>query len=153
MCHEATPFWENRNTFQDYIGRFKTSLRNDIREAYPEQNNKEFDSLSCVVTLAYLSVRNKYKVEREEKSGKGFADFIFYPRRKNLPGIVIELKADSTPEAAIRQIKDKEYSEKLLKEGVENILLVGISYDTAAKQHQCRIEKADGSSGAVEGTR
>ena len=61
--------------------------------------------------------------------------------------------SDSTPEAAIKQIKDKEYSEKLLKEGVENILLVGISYDTTAKQHQCRIEKVDGSSGAVEGTR
>jgi hypothetical protein len=30
--------------------------------------------------LAYLSARNKYKVERVEKSGKDFADFIFYPR-------------------------------------------------------------------------
>lgn len=64
-------------------------------------------------------------------------------RRKNLPGIVIELKADSTPEAAIQQIKEKEYCEKLRKGGVENILLAGISYDTARKEHQCRIEAAD----------
>lgn len=61
----------------------------------------------------------QYRVEREEKSGKGYVNFIFYPRRKNLPGIVIELKADNTPEAAIRQIKDKEYCEKLKKVGVK----------------------------------
>ena len=99
------------------------------------------NSLSCVATLAYLSARNKYKVEREEKSGKGFADFIFYPRRKNLPGIIIELKADKSPEEAIAQIKQKEYSEKLKKENVSAILAVGISYDTAAKEHQCIIEE------------
>ncbi|MCI8974476.1 MAG: AAA family ATPase, partial [Lachnospiraceae bacterium] len=99
------------------------------------------NSLSCVVTLAYLSARNKYKVEREEKSGKGFVDFIFYPRRKNLPGIIIELKADKSPEEAIAQIKQKEYSEKLKKENVSAILAVGISYDTAAKEHQCIIEE------------
>lgn len=122
-------------------------LHNIHNSEIPILKYNDENSLSCVVTLAYLSARNKYKVEREEKSGKGFADFIFYPRRKNLPGIVIELKADSTPEAVIKHIKDKEYSEKLLKEGVENILLVGISYDTAAKQHQCRIEKVDGFGG------
>lgn len=99
------------------------------------------NSLSCVVTLAYLSARNKYRVEREDKSGKGFADFIFYPRRKNLPGIIIELKADGSPEAAILQIKDREYPEKLKKESIENILLVGINYDTKEKIHTCKIEK------------
>lgn len=99
------------------------------------------NSLSCVVTLAYLSARNKYRVEREEKSGKGFADFIFYPRRKGLPGIVMELKADSTPEAAIRQIKEREYEKKLKEECVEKILFVGISYDTNRKEHRCRIQE------------
>lgn len=116
-------------------------LHNIHNSDIPILKYNDENSLSCVVTLAYLSARNKYKVEREEKSGKGFADFIFYPRRKKLPGIIVELKADSTPEAAIKQIKDKEYGEKLRKEGVENILLVGISYDTAAKVHRCRIEK------------
>ncbi|MGL5328501.1 MAG: AAA family ATPase, partial [Peptostreptococcaceae bacterium] len=33
------------------------------------------NSLSCVLTLAYLSARDTYRVEREEKSGKGYADF------------------------------------------------------------------------------
>lgn len=61
-----------------------------------------------------------------------------------MPGIIIELKADSTPEAAIQQIKDKEYCEKLKKENVKVILLVGINYDTDKKTHQCRIEEIRG---------
>lgn len=116
-------------------------LHNIHNSEIPVLKYNDENSLSCVVTLAYLSARNKYKVEREEKSGKGFADFIFYPRKKNLPGIIIELKADSTPEAAIMQIREREYCEKLKKEDIENILLVGISYDTVKKVHQCRIEE------------
>lgn len=116
-------------------------LHNIHNSEIPILKYNDENSLSCVVTLAYLSARNKYKVEREEKSGKGFVDFIFYPRRKNLPGIIIELKMNSTPEDAIKQIIDKEYYEKLKKEGTENILVVGINYDADKKVHQCRIEE------------
>lgn len=116
-------------------------LHNIHNSEIPILKYNDENSLSCVVTLAYLSARNKYRIEREEKSGKGFADFIFYPRRKNLPGIIVELKAGSTPESAIEQIKEKEYSEKLRRENVQNILMVGISYDMEKKEHQCRIEE------------
>lgn len=115
-------------------------LHNIHNSEIPVLQYNDENSLACVVTLAYLSARNKYRIEREEKSGKGFADFIFYPRQKNLPGMVMELKADDTPQAAVRQIKDKEYCEKLRREKVEKILLVGISYDTKKKEHQCMIE-------------
>ena len=93
------------------------------------------------MTLAYLSARNKYKVEREIKSGKDFVDFIFHPRRRNLPGIVIELKADSSPEAALGQIMEREYCEKLREEKIEDILAVGINYNSGSKEHQCVIRK------------
>ncbi|MDE5931234.1 MAG: ATP-binding protein [Lachnospiraceae bacterium] len=115
-------------------------LHNIHNSEIPILKYNDENSLACVVTLAYLSARNKYKIEREEKSGKGFADFIFYPRKRNLPGIIIELKADGTPDAAIRQIRDKEYCEKLKKENIEKILMVGINYSTDQKEHQCRIE-------------
>lgn len=115
-------------------------LHNIHNSEIPVLKYNDENSLSCVVTLAYLSARNKYRIEREEKSGKGFADFIFYPRRRNLPGIIIELKADGTPEDAIRQIKEKDYCEKLKKESVEKILIAGINYDRSTKEHQCRIE-------------
>ena len=105
------------------------------------------NSLACVVTLAYLAARNKYQIVREEKSGKGYADFLFYPKVKSLPGIVIELKADGTPQAAIRQIQEKEYCEKLKREHPGKILLVGISYHTKKKEHQCRIEEYECSTG------
>ncbi|EFG90212.1 hypothetical protein CLCAR_0418 [Clostridium carboxidivorans P7] len=45
------------------------------------QYNDE-NSLSCVLTLAYISARDIYRVEREEKTGKGYADFTFHPRKK-----------------------------------------------------------------------
>ena len=140
-------------------------LHNIHNSELPILKYNDENSLSCVVTLAYLAARNKYRVEREEKSvrssskavspldetsrtakshaGKGFADFILYPKRKNHPGIIIELKADATPKTAIAQIKEKEYSEKLRKVNVKKILAVGISYDTREKEHQCIIEEID----------
>lgn len=75
------------------------------------QYNDE-NSLSCVITLAYLSARDTYRVEREEKTGKGYADFTFYPRRKNDIAFIVELKKDEVPEVAINQIREKEYIQK-----------------------------------------
>ena len=140
-------------------------LHNIHNSELPILKYNDENSLSCVVTLAYLAARNKYRVEREEKSvrssskavspldetsrtakshaGKGDVDFIFYPKRKNHPGIIIELKADAAPETAIAQIKEKEYSEKLRKVNVKKILAVGISYDTREKEHQCIIVEID----------
>ncbi len=63
--------------------------------------------LSAVVNLCYLSARDSYHVEREDQAGKGFVDFIFYPRREYLDCILLELKVDSTPEEALWQIKKK----------------------------------------------
>ena len=55
------------------------------------QYNDE-NSLSCVVTLVYLSARDTYRVEREENTGKGYADFTFHPRQKNDTAFIVELK-------------------------------------------------------------
>lgn len=102
--------------------------------------------LSAVVNLCYLSARNKYRVEREDKAGKGFVDFIFYPERKNSDCIILELKVDSTPEEAIAQVKDKGYALRFqgkLGEDVKytgRILAVGISYHKQTKKHNCKIE-------------
>ena len=102
--------------------------------------------LSAIVNLCYLSARNKYRVEREDRAGKGFVDFIFYPERKNRDCFILELKVDSTPEEAIAQIKDKNYALRFKgKLGEEprytgRILAVGISYSKKTKEHSCRIE-------------
>ena len=104
------------------------------------QYNDE-NSLSCVLTLAYLSARDTYRIEREEKTGKGYADFTFYPRRKNDIPFIVELKKDETPEIAIKQIIEKEYVEKFRKENQgKKVLAVAICYDSKKKEHQCKIE-------------
>lgn len=100
------------------------------------------NSLSCVITLAYLSARDDYRIEREEKAGKGYADFMFHPRVRGSAAFIIELKADDTTDNAIQQIKEKEYYEKFKKEHKDSkILLVAICYDTKTKEHQCKIEE------------
>lgn len=93
-----------------------------------------------------LSARDKYRVEREDKAGQGYVDFIFYPEDRGADALLLELKVDSTPEKAIPQIKDKNYALRLRGKIGERtkragrILAVGISYDRKAKKHCCRVE-------------
>lgn len=96
------------------------------------------NALSCVITLCYLAARDTYRVERETKSGKGFCDYLFYPRRKGDPAIILELKVDGSCEEAIAQIRNRGYVEKV--EDCGEVLLVGINYDRKEKKHRCRIE-------------
>lgn len=72
--------------------------------------NSEIE-LAAVVNLVYLAARDTYRVEREDKAGRGYVDFIFYPEiDKNADGIILELKVGAGPEAAIQQIKDRGYA-------------------------------------------
>ena len=108
--------------------------------------NNEIE-LSAVVNLVYLAARDRYQVEREEKAGEGYADFIFYPERKNADALILELKVDASPEEAIAQIKKKNYALRLMGKLGEKqkytgrILAVGISYDRKTKEHFCRVEE------------
>jgi len=105
------------------------------------QYNDE-NALSCVITLCYLYARRDFVVEREAKSGKGYCDYLFLPKKSKKPAIILELKVNDTCEHAIAQIKKKDYLEKA-GQYAEEILLVGISYDKTAKKHQCKIEKVN----------
>lgn len=129
------------------------------------QYNDE-NSLSCVLTLAYLSARDTYRIERADISKgnssscsfgrvsdshkikdfgsllKGYADFTFHPRRKNDTAFIVELKKDEVPEVAINQIKAKEYIEKFKRENEnKHILAVAICYNSKSKEHSCKIEE------------
>jgi hypothetical protein len=57
----------------------------------------------------------------------------------NRPVIVAELKWDKSADAAISQIKKKQYPESL-REYAGEILLVGIDYNKKTKEHTCVIE-------------
>ena len=117
-------------------------LHNIHNSEIPILQYNDENSLSCVITLAYLAARDDYRVEREEKSGKGYVDFAFHPRVKGDTAFIIELKKDSSPEVAINQIKEKEYFEKFKKESADSkILAVGICYNSKTKEHECKIEE------------
>ena len=91
-----------------------------------------------MITLCYLYARKDYNIQREEKSGKGFCDYLFVPRNPKNPAIILELKVGSSAENAIEQIKAKNYIEKV--RNFSSVLLVGISYDKKEKKHHCKIE-------------
>ena len=102
--------------------------------------------LTMIVNMVYLSARDQYRIEREDKAGIGYVDFIFYPIKKEDDCLILELKVDHTPEEAIRQIKDRRYALKFSKkpggsmEYTGRILAVGISYGKADKKHKCKVE-------------
>ena len=55
----------------------------------------------------------KDRIEREDKAGIGYVDFIFYPETdKMADGIILELKVDHTADEALQQIKNKKYALK-----------------------------------------
>ena len=110
--------------------------------AYNDEN-----SLACVIALAYYSAKKNYVVYRELAGGKGFADMVFVPRKTTqTPAIVVELKWNQTAEAAITQIKRKQYVESL-KDYRGEVILVGINYESEElkkddyKKHSCKIER------------
>lgn len=114
----------------------------------PLLNYNDETELTAVVNLVYLGARNYYRVEREDKAGIGYVDFIFYPViDKSADCIILELKIDHTPEEAIQQIKNKKYALRFKGKLAEDpkytgkILAVGISYDRKRKKHSCKVEQ------------
>ena len=103
--------------------------------------------LTAVVNLVYLAARDNYRVEREDRAGIGYVDFIFYPETdRNADGIILELKVDHTPEEAIQQIREKQYALRFRERLGEKrrytgrVLGVGIGYDKSRKTHRCKVE-------------
>lgn len=103
--------------------------------------------LSAIVNLVYLAARDSYRVEREDKAGTGYVDFIFYPYDTTADCIILELKVDHTPDEAIAQIIDKKYALKFMpklagqKIYTGRILAVGIGYWKESKKHSCKVEE------------
>lgn len=103
--------------------------------------------LSAIVNLVYLAARDSYRVEREDKAGTGYVDFIFYPYDTTADCIILELKVDHTPDEAIAQIIDKKYALKFVPKlagqriYTGRILAVGIGYWKQSKKHSCKVEE------------
>ena len=107
-----------------------------------EYNNES--ALRYVVLMAYLATESYYLAPLNEfPTGKGFADIVYLPisaNSKSKPALIIELKKDASSKVALEQIKERDYVSRV-KEYTDNILLIGINYDSKTKQHTCEIEE------------
>ena len=114
---------------------------------FPILQYNDENSLSCIVNLIYLNARDKYRIEREDKAGKGFADFIFYPLNSSDTAIILELKKDDTPEHAIEQIMNRKYYTRFLayEDGKmdykQDVLVVGMAYHATNGTHRCVVKR------------
>ncbi len=114
------------------------NIHNDFTSSI-EYNDE--NSLSCTIMIALIAAFTYYHQPiREFPCGKGFADIVYLPlpNHPNRPVIVVELKWDKSANAAISQIKERQYPESL-RGYAGNILLVGIDYDKKTKEHVCEI--------------
>ncbi len=116
------------------------------RETPKRMYNSEAE-LASIVRLVYFSARDFYEIRREDDTGKGYVDFIFYPMTNFQDDcIILELKVDKTAQKALRQIKDRNYAARFLPGIGEaprytgRILAVGIAYDRRTKKHECCVE-------------
>lgn len=132
---------------EDTLARRADSVAEGLDRAYTEVASiltyNDENSLACAIGLAYYSARKDYRLIRELPSGKGFADIVFLPLpHTGKPALVVELKYDKSAQAAIRQIKDRQYTQAL-EHYTGEILLVGIDYDkeNTVKPHSCVIER------------
>ncbi|MBR4320981.1 AAA family ATPase [Treponema sp.] len=101
-------------------------------------NNEK--SLQSAIYLAYIYAINHYLITKEMPAGKGYADIVYVPLRKDKPAMIIELKRNSCPETALNQIRQKQYFDSL-ENWQGEILFVGINYDEETKLHECKIER------------
>ena len=86
--------------------------------------------------LGLCVAMNGYTVTSNRESGDGRYDIQMMPSDKKMPGIIIELKADTKgstdlvqlAEEAVRQIKDKNYAVNLQKQGINTIFSYGVAF-------------------------
>ncbi len=102
-------------------------------------------ALKTVVAMAYLSAVDHYIRLEEIGAGRGYADMLFLPvPGSSRPALLIELKKDASAQAAVDQIKTKQYAEVLERHRYHGpALLVGIAFDPKNNRHRCRIETAE----------
>lgn len=80
---------------------------------------------------------DQYKVTSNRESGDGRYDICLYPRTRQLPGILIEVKCDKSiseehlerrAKEALEQINKKHYDTEMKKDGITDIVKYGIAF-------------------------
>lgn len=80
-------------------------------------------------------LENYYYISSNREAGEGRYDIQLMPKTENMPGIIIELKADKKSsdlkelaKTALSQIENKKYDTELRSKGITNILKYGVAF-------------------------
>ncbi len=100
-------------------------------------------ALKSVIAMAYLSAMDHYVRFEEIGAGRGYADMLFLPMPgSEKPALLIELKKDQSAQAAVDQIKTRQYTEVLERHRYHGkAMLIGITFDAKTNHHRCAIEE------------
>lgn len=116
-------------------------LANSISVFDTRSYRGEKESSYHTLLIGLLAGNSNWLVRSNVEAGDGFADIIIEPEDPDA-GIVIELKytkemdgLDQACEHAVRQIKEKRYTEYLLRDDRKDILLYGIAFS----KKKCRV--------------
>ena len=119
----------------------KKVLANSISVFDTRSYHGEKESSYHTLLIGLLAGNSNWLVRSNVEAGDGFADIIIEPEDPDA-GIVIELKytkemdgLDQACERAVRQIKEKRYTEYLLRDDRKDILLYGIAFS----KKKCRV--------------
>lgn len=132
----AATLEKNEERVADYLG-----------EVHLAQTSPRFyaneQALKTVIAMAYLSAVDHYARFEEIGAGRGYADMLFLPVAGSpKPALIIELKKDHSAQAAVDQIKARQYAEVLERHRYQGkVLLAGITFDAKSNRHRCRIEE------------
>ena len=90
------------------------------------------------LTLGLVALMdNQYKIRSNRESGDGRYDISMLPRKKKLPGIIMELKWDKDLDDkaldllssdALDQIQEKRYDAEMKEEGITDIVKIGVAF-------------------------
>lgn len=119
---------------------FTSYLRKTISVRDTSTKKKMKENFYHGILLGLFAGMNGWKVKSNAESGEGYSDISVEVEDKDI-GIVIELKYaeeaafDNACEEALQQIKDKNYEEILLDDGMRTIYRYGI----ACYKKRCKV--------------
>lgn len=161
MCEVALPNKEiayvyNKEILQRLAGIIPMATAISVQEALYSGNGEKLkavlqkllcQSVSCFdaagenfyhgFMLGICALLNNAYVTSNREAGDGRYDIQLTPKRKNLPGIIIELKAAKNAsevqlrklaETAVAQIKAKRYAAELEQQGVAQVYKYGVAF-------------------------
>ena len=115
---------------------FKAALNKFLREAvsyYDTLNENYYHGLLLGMAVIFSE---EYYIRSNRESGEGRYDIALEPKKHNLPGIIIEVKAkrdtDESLEilarSALQQIEEKQYDAEMQSRGITRIYKYGIAF-------------------------